>query len=514
MSIFDRAVAAVFPEWAAQRALARIQHSVLSAVESDVSETRWRGASKALRSMRSWIPRLGSPLTDLPPSELQTLTARSRDAYKNHLIARAAINRPKAAVVGSGIMCRPSVDRELLGLSEEDARSLNNKIQSWWTMWAEQPCECDAENTLDFYALQSLVFSSALISGDCFASTPSEQRAGGLFDLKIQVIESDRVCNPSGAADTESLVSGIERGRLGAPLAYHIARHHPAGASNQKKSWDRVPVFGAKTGRRRVMHVWSDKERAGQVRGAPFLSPILEPLQKLEQYGRAELTAAVVSALFTVFVKRDPVSGAGGDALAPVGEADTGAGVSNEIAGLGSGAIVDLEPGEDIVMANPARPNANFDPFFTAVVKQIGAALDIPTDELLLQYNASYSAARAAMLQAWRMYLQRRWWLVSQFCQPVYELFIDEVVARGLIDVTDYANPVRRYAYTRAVWTGPAKGAMDELKEVQAAKERIDAGLSTETRETAALTGESWLDVIEQRAAELQVRRDAQLPTQ
>ena len=54
------------------------------------SETRWRGASRMLRSMSSWIPFLGSPNRDLSTTERKTLVARSRDAMRNHLIARAA----------------------------------------------------------------------------------------------------------------------------------------------------------------------------------------------------------------------------------------------------------------------------------------------------------------------------------------------------------------------------------------------------------------------------------------
>ncbi|HCF6085923.1 TPA: phage portal protein, partial [Pseudomonas aeruginosa] len=150
------------------------------------------------------------------------------------------------------------------------------------------------------------------------------------------------------------------------------------------------------------------------------------------------------------------------------------------------GAVVDLGEGEEPVVANPARPNAQFDPFFMAVVKEIGAALEIPADEVLLHYSTSYSAARAAMLQAWRFYSLRRWWLTCDFCQPSRELVIDEAVARGLIDLPGYHDPIKRRAYCQALWIGPARGAIDELKEANAAGKRIEYGLSNETLETAA----------------------------
>lgn len=175
---------------------------------------------------------------------------------------------------------------------------------------------------------------------------------------------------------------------------------------------------------------------------------------------------------------------------------------------LGEGAIVDLAPGEEPMVANPARPNAQFDPFFSAIVKEIGAALELPLEELMLHYSSSYSAARAAMLQAWRFYTMRRWWLVCDFCQPSYELMFDEAVAAGRIRAPGYRDPALRRAYTQAIWIGPARGAIDELKEAKAARERIDVGISNETMETAAMSGETWQQVNRQRARELKQRRD------
>ena len=76
-------------------------------------------------------------------------------------------------------------------------------------MWAEDPNECDAEASQDIYGLQGLWQVSAMLSGDVFGLTPYELRDGGLFGLKVQVVEADRVCNPDGAADTPELCQGV-----------------------------------------------------------------------------------------------------------------------------------------------------------------------------------------------------------------------------------------------------------------------------------------------------------------
>lgn len=468
---------------------------------SDVQETRWRGASRMVRSMLSWIPGIGSGTSDLPMHEQRTLRARSRDAMRSQPIGRAALMRCRTNIVGTGLMCRPSVDHETLGISEEDADALNVAMRNVFEMWAEEPAECDWEATLDFYGLQSLALLSAMASGDVFALSPQELRAGGLTELKLQMIEADRISNPHDAPNTPTRHDGIEL-RNGVPIGCWIRNTHPGDVSGVTiPQWTYYGYFGAETGRRRVLHVWNDKERPGQVRGAPYLAPILEPLKQMERYGSAELMAAVVSAMLTVFIERDKELAEGGDE-SPLGDADSAGNIK-----LGNAAVIDLLPGEKANMANPARPNVNFDPFFVAWAKQVGAALELPLDELLLHYQSSYSAARAAMLQAWRFYTARRWQLVQQFCQPAYALVIDEAVAMGRLRLPGYADPLRRRAYLRAIWIGPARGAMDELKEAQAAGKRIEIGVSNEAIETAAMQGEDWRGVYAQRRIEISRRR-------
>ena len=54
-----------------------------------------------------------------------------------------------------------------------------------------------------------------------------------------------------------------------------------------------------------------NRERIGQRRGVPFLAQVIEALKQLGRYTDAELVAAVVSGMFTVFIRkriRDPAT--------------------------------------------------------------------------------------------------------------------------------------------------------------------------------------------------------------
>lgn len=474
--------------------------------------TRWRGASRTLRSLKHWATTLGSARSDLPANEQRTLRARSRDAYRNQMIARAALTRCRTNIVGTGLMCHASVDAATLGLTSEAAAAINAALQTGFDMWAEDPHDCDWESTLDFYGLQGLALISSMASGDVAALTPQDRREGNTAELKVQLVEADRVSNPNDGMDTETCVDGVELTADGGKLVgYWIRDTHPGDniVTAKVATWKFYRAFGEETGRRRVLHIWNEKDRPQQVRSAPYLAPILEPLRQLARYGDAELMAAVISAMFTVFIEHESegVDESGNPLPGAFGAAEQGAAGTPAKLELGNGAIVDLAAGEKANTANPSRPNANFDPFFVSLVKQIGAALELPLDELLLHYSSSYSAARAAMLQAWRFYTMRRWSLVQQFCQPIRNLWLDEQVAAGKLDLPGYDNPVRRRAWSRCSWIGPARGSMDEEKEAKAAKLRIEIGVSNEEMEAAAMSGEPRSVIYAQRKAEIDQRR-------
>jgi lambda family phage portal protein len=241
----------------------------------------------------------------------------------------------------------------------------------------------------------------------------------------------------------------------------------------------------------------------------PYLAPVIEPLKQLDRYTEGELAATVISSMFTVFVKSET----GGTGLSPMEPtAEVGGSPGDDDFKLGSGAILNLARGEEIQTANPGRPNAAFDPFVMAVLRQIGVALELPFEVLIKHFTASYSAARSALLEAWKFFRSRREWIAQNFCQVVYEKFMDEAVALGRIKAPGYfADPLIRQAYLWADWIGPAPGQIDPLKEVLAAEKRVALTVSTMLEETMALTGGDWEDNIRQRAKEQRMLQEAGL---
>lgn len=100
--------------------------------------------------------------------------------------------------------------------------------------------------------------------------------------------------------------------------------------------------------------------------------------------------------------------------------------------------MIGLAPGEKVSSVDPGRPNAAFDPFVMAILRQIGVALEIPFELLVKHFTASYSAARAALLEAWKFFYTQRKWLADNFCQPVYEAWLTEAVLSGRVSAPGF----------------------------------------------------------------------------
>lgn len=501
MNLIDRAINAISPEKALKREVARKK---LSLVNSGYGNY---GANATKKAVIGWTHGGGSHKEDIE-EHISTLRQRSRDLYcGGSTLATGAVKRLRTNAVGTGLHLKSTINEEILGITSEEARKLEETIEREFAHWANST-NCDIERIDNFYQLQQLALLNALLSGDSFALMTTTKRTGSIYDLRIELVEADRVSTPDNETINPLFCEGVEKNANGEVVAYHISKFHPLSFQDREpREWVRVKAFGEKTGRRNVIHVMN-RERIGQVRGVPFLSPVIETIKQLGRYTEAEVLAAVINGLFTVFIEKESAS----DDV-PFGEAvPEDMQVDSEDEGsieLAPGAVIDLGEGEKANMVNPGRPNPNFDPFVMAVIKQIGAALEIPYELLIMAFSNNYSASRAAILEFFKVIKMYRAWFVTDFCQPIYEEWLCEAVAKGRINAPGFFNdPIIKDAYCSAEWNGPSAGQLDPKKEVEAAELRVQGGFSTRERETTELTGTDFYKNIKQRKREEELLKE------
>jgi lambda family phage portal protein len=480
LSPLDRLVYSLSPAAGTRRALAKLAFQNLQNSGLVSAGAAHTAGSTSKRFGRGWGTTTGdSNADDLP--DLETIISRSRDLFRNSPLATGAIRRANTNAVGGGLQLQSRIRRDILGMQDDKADEWERDVEQRFQAYAESKL-CDATRMQNFYELQGLAFQSMLVSGDVFALLPYIPRSGSESDLRIALYEADYVSNPNGAVDTETLAGGIEVDQNGAPKLYHFRKSHPGGLDMIKSNeWIPVKAYGNNTGRQNVIHLFK-KERPGQRRGLPFLSPVVDKLKQLDRYTESELMAAVVTSFFTVFIKSQVQTqsilqeavGADQKVTDPVNNPN-----DKNLIEMGSGNVVGLGDNEDAVFADPKRPNAGFDPFFVAIVRQIGACLEMPFEQLILHFTSSYSASRAALLEAWKFYRGRRKFVATNFCQVVFnEWLFGEIVAGRITAPGFMDNLYKRWAWQGAVWIGPGMGQIDPVKETKASQMKLDYNLS------------------------------------
>lgn len=517
MNIIDKFVEAVNPSAALRRQNDRIKLELIRSFKNSGYDES--GASRNKNSMRGWLASSKSPQEDIDRN-IPILRQRSRSLYMSAPLAVSAIKTNRTNIVGEGLRLKSTIDAAFLRMTPEAAAEWQRNTEREFELWADSKF-CDSTRVNNFYEIQQVACLSWLMNGDACALVEYERPTPAFpYGLRVHLIEADRVSTPhtSGTAvnlyATESttgnrIFNGVEVTDAGRVVAYHICSTYPNSQLRAAKKWQRVKAFGDKTGTPNVLMIF-EAERAEQYRGVPYLAPVIESLKQLTRYSEAEMMAAVINGFFTVFITSEGNTGEMGF----TGVLDDEDRVSDDDLNyeLGPGMVNVLKPGEKIEIADSKRPSSNFDAFTTALAKYVGAALEIPVELLIKSFNSSYSASRAALLEAWKAFRMKRKWLAADFCQPLYEIFLTEAIANGRIKAPGFfLDPAIRKAYCRAQWNGPAPGMLDPVKEATAAEKRIAIGVSTRQRESIEMTGTDFDANVAQLARENQLMKEAGL---
>jgi lambda family phage portal protein len=502
-SAIDVAIEVFSPNAAARRQLTR-NRLELARRQYQAMSAAYAGASKE-RPRDGWLPPGASADADLLP-ELATLRERSRDLNRNDPYARGITDAMVDNIVGTGLRPQSRVDHERLGVTPEAAAEWQSACELVWKLWDKQRI-ADSTQRNDFGGLQRLAFRSAIENGDSFVHPVMVDAPGRPLALALEVIEADRVATPGGDtfavggvnAERQRTRMGIELGQRGEPIAYHVAKWHPGPFSIGVAPTDfkRVPAVD-QAGRPGMLHVYRQK-RPGQTRGEPLFAAAMASFDNLGGYIESELMSARVAACFSAFVKTaNPID-------MQVGRT-TAIEQGQRIEELVPGIVQYLGIGEDVQFADPSNRVGSFAPFVQAVLRAIGASLNLPYEVVAKDFSqVNYSSARAALLEARRMFRCWQVHLAMVLCQPVWALHVEEAWLRGLLPNVPLYDDFE--GWTNAGWIAPGWGWVDPTKEIEASQMAISNGFSTLADECAS-QGRDWEETLVQIARERKVAEE------
>jgi len=471
----------------------------------------WYGASFANEALKTFNVSKGSADRDISVDR-ETLMLRARSLYQNSAFSGALINTLDINVVGTGLKLRPVIPQDLLGIDRKKAHAWEKKVQALFGLWASSK-KCDTEKKADFHELQSLALKTQLVTGDAFALTQYDRKANP-FGMRIKLLEADRCQNPFYEMDTQRLAQGIEVDKNGAAVAYHFTKIPPYNIDDYIASLEtvRVPAFDS-FGYPNVIHCFT-ADRTDQRRGVSALAPIIRQVKQQERYQDAELIAAVVSALFTVFLENNnPDETPELDGNVP-DEEKVGdyAGPKTPIE-MSSGGIVELPFGYKMNLAKSERPNVNYKPFVDSIFCEAAARIGVSYEVVLKQFNSSYNAVRAALLESKKTFNRIKKNFVADFCQPIYEKWLYQAVLVGMIDVPNFMkDELERMMWSRCSWIGDSAFLLDPLKETQAMKMQVDEQYMSRSAAVTSVTGGSYERVVDELAEEKLMREERGLP--
>jgi lambda family phage portal protein len=445
----------------------------------------------------------------------EALRDACRAAYWDSSQARAIISRFVDSVIGSGVYLEYQPDWDIIGatIPEADRKTFIRTIEKKFHLWARSK-EADAAGGMSLYELQAFQFLNWLRDGETvhimrYVSDPKR-----MSPVTIQTIDPHQVRNPYDKNILSVVKSvgariedGIEVDANGREVAIHVQ-------DPDDFTFTRVPVFGAQSGRRFVLHP-KVNDTINAVRGTSILGPVIHELKKIADYSAAELEAAVINAVLAVWIKPSEKANAsaaltgvrarGGNNTAPtVDNADRS--VDFDRGGL---IVQSLKAGEEVVSFDSKRPNVNFEAFVKAVTKHISASVGMPIEVLEMSFNANYSASRASLLLFWTSVERWRAVAASQFLDEVFYAWFAEEVKTGHTQAPGFggSSAYVNAAWLNCAWMGQGKPSIDPLKEAKAVEARLAMGHTTGEREAIQYNNSDFSDNV----ARLKVEREAML---
>ena len=460
-------------------------------------------ASTTKKTIRNWNPRHFSPRFDID-EHIDRLRNRANDLVLNDAVGSAIISTLTTGTIGSGLKLFPRIKADELGMTQDAARLWSRKVKREFNLWANNQNACDFLRRNNFFELQAVAFRAMLYDGDCFVlfkrRAPEKLMP---YSLRIQLVDAQRVSNPATGIGNQvemllnnnRIVRGIEVDRQGSLVAIHVANRiwNEPSLINPVIQWQRVLWHGRLTGSPNVLHIAKDQS-PDQFRGVPVIAPVIEALKQLSRYSDAELSASIIRSFFAIFFVQQNTNWDLNQVTGQQLEDDAQNAAKNFK--IGSPSVMNLPLGVDVKSIDSSNAQSTFAEYTNAFLKNICAAIGLPAEVVLKTFNASYSASRAALLQAEDEFKSRRAAFINDFCKPVYEQFLTEAIALGRIDAPGFFDdPVIHQAYLNADWLNEANHSLDPVKEVNAAKLRLELGLSTKEIEVANLSGRDYDDI-------------------
>jgi len=462
-NLIDRAILAVSPVRAARRLAARAKAQTLM---------NYDAASRGRRTYGWKAP--GTDADTAAGRSRTRLRNLSRDMIRNRSLAARGQAVVTGNVVGTGIM--PSVRAETPEAAQEAMEVIRDHLLT--------PA-LDAYGVEALPGLQRQVMNAVFSDGEVLM----RRRMRDLryepdlrLPFQVQVMEADYLDESITSYGQNEVVEGIEYGPTGRAVAYHLYDMHPGDGLHLKGkrfTSTRVPA-------QQILHI-RRIDRPGQMRGVPWLAPVMMTIGELSDYQESQILKQKIGSLLAFFVEA-------GDE----GQIHNG----SKLEEVAPGAIVGLSPGQKVTPSAPPKVD-EYPEFMREGVRVIATGLGLTYESFGDLTGVNFSSGRMGrmemdrFIQVWQQQL-----IIGQMCSGIARWTLE---SWRLVQMSQHLPPPPK----GLDWTPPRRPLIDPSKEIGAAIDEIDAGLTSRQRKQREMGYDP--DVIARERAE-DAARDGAVP--
>lgn len=441
------------------------------------------------------------------------LRERSKQLFEENIYCKGLIKRIIRNEINTGLTLEAAPISSIIGITEDEAQEWADIQETNWKLWSDIDYICDYNEQDTLGELASKCRMTSLISGDCLVILRINPKTKlPCIDLIDGGLVQSPLFDSQGKTDIKH---GVELDSKGRHLAYYVK-------TKELGEYKRIPAWGEKSGRRIAWLVYGSDMLLDGVRGEPLLACMLYMMKDLDRYRNAEVRAAVINAMIAGTVERDDTgigsramdSGAIKKGSIDVQQDDGATKKLNWSAMMPGTWFQSLAKGEKLNSFNTQRPNVNFKIFEEAITDTVAWVNEIPPEIFRLNFKNNFSASRQANNEL-NIYLSYRYWKFGKdFYQPIYvehtiqSVLLGDIKAPGLIEAWVKESGWRIFgAWCKAEWTGISRPSVDIVKDVKAATEMLDYGLTTQDYQCRKLSGMSFKTVIAKRKREIDLMK-------
>jgi lambda family phage portal protein len=365
----------------------------------------------------------------------------SRDMVRNRPYAARAKDVIVANVVGEGL--QPSIRSD-----SDNAKAVAQDLMERHLLTPM----IDAMGEYDVLEMQQICMAAVFTDGEVLLR---RRMRSPIFDrhlplgYQVELLEVDCLDTTVQSWGENLVVEGVEYGPTGAIEAYHLYNEHP-GAVRQRRALKSSRVHWSD-----VIHI-RRFDRPGQLRGVPWLAPVMMTLGELADYQEAQILKQKMSALLALAIKYASSSARPAKAKAGLEE-------------LAPGAIVELPEGAELEVIQPPKVEG-YDEFMGRSLRTIAAGIGVTYEALTADLRGvNFSGGRMGRNEMDRLVrMWQRGLMVMQFGMGMERWFREGLAMAGHAGLP-----------FRMDWTPPRRILIDPTKEIPAMIEEIDAGLAS-----------------------------------